>query len=75
MVYASTNLVDWLPIFTNPASPAQFDCLDPEATNQPLRFYKVSEQRCAHANVSSVVSPMQKAKQRDQQTLLTPAAD
>ncbi len=45
VVYASTNLVDWLPILTNPAGPTQFDFLDPEATNQPLRFYRASEQR------------------------------
>jgi alpha-tubulin suppressor-like RCC1 family protein len=43
IVYSSTNLVDWLPIQTNPPTVGSFDILDPNATNQPSLFYKASE--------------------------------
>ena len=43
-LYASTNLVDWTPIFTNPASIGAVPFLDSTATNVPWRFYKATEQ-------------------------------
>jgi hypothetical protein len=43
IVYASTNLLDWGSIFTNPPSVGALDFLDSDATNQPLRFYKAVE--------------------------------
>lgn len=45
VIFASTNLADWQPILTNTGGSVQFDFLDPVATNQPMRFYKASEQR------------------------------
>jgi len=36
-VQASTNLADWIWLFTNRAS---FDFLDTDATNYPARFYR-----------------------------------
>jgi PKD repeat protein len=44
VIYASSNLVSWTPIYTNPpiASPIQF--LDPTATNLPFRFYRAAQQ-------------------------------
>jgi YD repeat-containing protein len=44
IIYASTNLIDWIPIFTNPPSMGSFPFIDPAATNLPGRFYKASEQ-------------------------------
>jgi alpha-tubulin suppressor-like RCC1 family protein len=44
-VYASTNLADWFPIATNPAGPNQIDFIDTDATNQPARYYRVTEAR------------------------------
>jgi len=44
VVYASTNLIDWTAIFTNPAFIGTVPFIDPAATNLPWRFYKVSEQ-------------------------------
>ena len=43
-IYASTDLVFWLPIYTNPpvATPIYF--LDTTATNFPYRFYHAIEQ-------------------------------
>ncbi|MBI4323995.1 MAG: hypothetical protein HY674_01900, partial [Chloroflexi bacterium] len=37
---ASTNLVDWLPIYTNSAGPGAFDFADPASLALPLRFYR-----------------------------------
>ena len=43
VVYASTNLVDWVPIQTNPPAVGAVDVVDPNATNQPHLFYKAAE--------------------------------
>ena len=44
IIYASTNLINWIPIFTNPPSMGSFPFIDPAATNLPRRFYRASEQ-------------------------------
>jgi hypothetical protein len=44
VIYGSTNLFDWMPIFTNPAFIGTLPFLDPNATNLPFRFYRASEQ-------------------------------
>jgi alpha-L-rhamnosidase len=44
VVYASTNLLDWIPIFTNPAFIGTVPIIDPAATNFSKRFYKATEQ-------------------------------
>jgi hypothetical protein len=44
IILASTNLADWVPIFTNPAVTGSFQFLDTGATNQPNRFYRAVEQ-------------------------------
>jgi alpha-L-rhamnosidase len=44
VIYASTNLFDWIPIFTNPAYTGIIPIIDPAATNFPRRFYKATEQ-------------------------------
>ena len=41
VIQASTNLVDWLPIFTN-AVPGLLDFVDFGATNYPARFYRMT---------------------------------
>jgi hypothetical protein len=43
ILYASTNLVDWIPILTNPPQPGTLDLIDPAATNAPARFYRARE--------------------------------
>jgi hypothetical protein len=45
VIYASTNLSSWTPIYTNPpaASPIQF--LDSSATNFRARFYRAAPQQ------------------------------
>jgi hypothetical protein len=45
VIYASSNLVDWVPIFTNPATTDAVIFIDPAATNLPLRFYRADEDR------------------------------
>jgi hypothetical protein len=44
VIYASSNLVLWTPIYTNPpvVNPIQF--LDSTATNLPFRFYRATQQ-------------------------------
>jgi hypothetical protein len=44
IILASTNLVDWVPVFTNPPVTGSLLFLDPEATNQSCRFYRAVEQ-------------------------------
>jgi alpha-L-rhamnosidase len=44
VIFASTNLFDWLPVFTNPAHLGTIQFIDPAATNFPRRFYKAAEQ-------------------------------
>ena len=44
-VFASSNLVDWQPVFTNPPTTGPLDFLDNPPTVLPQRFYRVSEAR------------------------------
>ncbi len=44
IIFASTNLVDWDPVLTNPAVTGSFQFLDPGVTNQSSRFYRAVEQ-------------------------------
>jgi Regulator of chromosome condensation (RCC1) repeat len=44
IIYASTNLQSWLPIFTNPPVLGSLQFSDPTATNFPFRFYRALEQ-------------------------------
>lgn len=39
----STDLVNWLPLFTNPATTGSIQFLDVTATNVPSRFYRARE--------------------------------
>jgi uncharacterized repeat protein (TIGR01451 family) len=40
IIQASTNLLDWIPIFTNLPPPFIFSFTDQDATNYPVRFYR-----------------------------------
>ncbi len=44
VIYASTNLLDWMPIFTNPAFTGTIQFTDSAANVFPKRFYKATEQ-------------------------------
>ena len=44
VISASTNLLDWMPIFTNPAFTGAIQFTDPAANVFPKRFYKATEQ-------------------------------
>ena len=44
IIYASTNLMDWIPIFTNPPATGTIQFIDPAAANLPRRFYRADEQ-------------------------------
>jgi hypothetical protein len=44
VIYASTNLVDWKAIFTNPPFIGATNIFDPAATNFRYRFYRAGEQ-------------------------------
>jgi alpha-tubulin suppressor-like RCC1 family protein len=44
VIYASTNLVDWEAIYTNPPTAGSFQYWDAAATNLPVRFYRAIEQ-------------------------------
>jgi len=44
VLFASTNLVTWLPILTNPPTTGSVMFLDTAATNLARRFYRASEQ-------------------------------
>jgi hypothetical protein len=44
VIYASTNLVDWQPVFTNPPAIGSFEYLDTNAARWPARFYRAVEQ-------------------------------
>jgi alpha-tubulin suppressor-like RCC1 family protein len=44
VIYVSTNLQDWAPLFTNPPTIGSLQFLDSAATNRPLQFYKAVEQ-------------------------------
>jgi hypothetical protein len=43
-IYASTNLLSWLPVCTNPPTSGPIYYLDTAATNFPFRFYRYVEQ-------------------------------
>jgi hypothetical protein len=43
VIYASTNMTDWTPIFTNPPVAGSLPFLDSAATNFPRRFYRAEE--------------------------------
>lgn len=43
ILYASTDLVSWLPILTNSAATGSVRFVDSSATNLPLRFYRTLE--------------------------------
>jgi hypothetical protein len=44
IIYASTDLLSWLPILTNPPANGSVLFLDSSATNRPQRFYRAAEQ-------------------------------
>jgi subtilase family serine protease len=44
IIYASTNLVSWTPIYTNSSGTGTIQFLDSRATNFPVRFYRAVEQ-------------------------------
>lgn len=43
VIYASTNLMDWLPIFTNPPAAGPLEILDPAAPAHRQRYYRAGE--------------------------------
>ncbi len=43
VIYASTNLMTWDPIFSNPPALGSVQYVDPAAKNLPLRFYRASQ--------------------------------
>lgn len=42
VILASTNLMNWQPIFTNSAPPGVLDFTDYDSTNFPVRFYRLT---------------------------------
>lgn len=44
IIYASSNLLNWDAIFTNPPMVGTMQFMDGAATNWPLRFYRTAEQ-------------------------------
>jgi alpha-tubulin suppressor-like RCC1 family protein len=44
IIYSSTNLTDWNPIYTNPPQIGSLQLLDSSATNRPAQFYRAQEQ-------------------------------
>jgi hypothetical protein len=44
VIFASSDLVSWLPILTNPPATGSVMFLDSSATNLPQRFYRATEQ-------------------------------
>jgi len=44
VIYASTNLVSWTPIYTNPTATGSILFLDSSATNSRVRFYRAIEE-------------------------------
>ena len=45
IIYASSNLLDWSAIFTNPPTVGPLQYQEAPASGQPLRFYRASETR------------------------------
>ncbi len=44
IIYATTNLQNWTPIYTNPPTTSNIQYFDTDATNYPYRFYRAIEQ-------------------------------
>jgi alpha-tubulin suppressor-like RCC1 family protein len=44
IIFASTDLLTWLPIFTNPPTTSAIQILDTNAVYLPFRFYRAAEQ-------------------------------
>jgi len=44
VIYSSTNMTDWKPIFTNPPTAGTIDWIDSSATNSSTLFYRAVEQ-------------------------------
>ena len=44
-IYASTNLMDWEPVFTNQPTQGSVQFTDPAAINLPQRFYRATQQQ------------------------------
>jgi hypothetical protein len=44
IIYASTNLMSWTPIYTNPPTTNVIQFFDTSSTNFPIRFYRAVEQ-------------------------------
>lgn len=44
VIYSSTNMSDWKPVFTNSPATGTIDWIDSTATNGPLHFYRAVEQ-------------------------------
>ena len=44
IIYGSTNLFNWMPIYTNPPIIGSLQFFDSAATNFPFRFYRAMEQ-------------------------------
>jgi len=45
IIYASSNLLDWSAIFTNPPTMGPLQYLETPAASSPVRFYRASESR------------------------------
>ena len=43
VIYASSDLLSWQPIFTNPPVIGTLEFIDPGISNAPVRFYRASE--------------------------------
>jgi hypothetical protein len=44
LIYASSNLVTWVSIITNPPTTGSLQVIDYTATNLPVQFYRAWEQ-------------------------------
>ncbi len=44
IIYGSTNLVTWQPIFTNPPVTGSLNFVDTNALNEPSQYYRVAEE-------------------------------
>jgi len=44
VIYASSNLVNWEAILTNPPAVGTLQLLESSATNHPCRFYRAVEE-------------------------------
>jgi hypothetical protein len=63
VIYASTNLLDWAPIYTNPPVIGSVDFADVQAEAAPQRFYRAAEDTVAipmenAANTNETVLPL-----------------